>query len=117
MPTYVYKREDGTKFEIQQKITDEPLEECPETGQDVQRIISGSANLIFKGDGFYVNDYKQSDRPSDADRPQEASNGEGSNGAASNSAASDQAGAGDGPAEGTAQTEAGAGGTDSSSSG
>lgn len=58
MPTYVYRREDGTKFEIKQRITDDPLEECPETGQPVERIIAGSAGLIFKGDGFYITDYK-----------------------------------------------------------
>jgi putative FmdB family regulatory protein len=57
MPTYVYRREDGTTFEIKQRITEDPLEECPETGQDVERIITGNAGLIFKGDGFYVNDY------------------------------------------------------------
>lgn len=57
MPTYVYRREDGTTFEVKQRITEDPLEECPETGQDVERIITGNAGLIFKGDGFYVNDY------------------------------------------------------------
>jgi putative FmdB family regulatory protein len=57
MPTYVYRREDGTTFEIKQRITEDPLDTCPETGQDVERIITGNAGLIFKGDGFYVNDY------------------------------------------------------------
>jgi len=57
MPTYEYRREDGTTFEIQQRITEDPLETCPETGQEVERIISGGSGLIFKGDGFYVNDY------------------------------------------------------------
>ena len=57
MPTYVYRREDGTTFEIEQRITEDALETCPETGQPVERIITGSAGLIFKGDGFYVNDY------------------------------------------------------------
>jgi len=57
MPTYEYRREDGTTFEIQQRITDDPLETCPDTGQKVERIISGGSGLIFKGDGFYVNDY------------------------------------------------------------
>ncbi len=61
MPTYVYRREDGTKFEIKQSITDDPLETCPETGQSVTRIISGSAGLIFKGSGFYETDYKRKD--------------------------------------------------------
>lgn len=57
MPTYEYRREDGTTFEIQQRITDDPLETCPETGQPVERMISGGSGLIFKGEGFYVNDY------------------------------------------------------------
>jgi len=57
MPTYVYRREDGSTFEIQQRITDDPLETCPETGQDVERLITGNGGIIFKGDGFHVNDY------------------------------------------------------------
>lgn len=57
MPTYTYRREDGTTFEVQQKITEDPLETCPETGQDVERIITNTAGVIFKGEGFHVNDY------------------------------------------------------------
>lgn len=56
MPTYVYRREDGSTFEIQQRITDDPLIVDPETGQKVERVISG-AGLIFKGSGFYLTDY------------------------------------------------------------
>ncbi len=50
MPTYVYRRDDGTKFKTQQRITEEPLEECPETGQPVERIITGQASVILDGD-------------------------------------------------------------------
>ena len=57
MPTYTYRREDGSTFEVRQRITEDPLEECPETGQDVERIITGSGGVIFKGEGFHVNDY------------------------------------------------------------
>lgn len=46
MPTYVYRREDGTTFETQQRITEDPLETCPETGQPVERIITGSPGII-----------------------------------------------------------------------
>lgn len=56
MPTYVYRRADGTTFEIEQRITEPALETCPTTGQSVQRVISG-AGLIFKGSGFYLTDY------------------------------------------------------------
>jgi putative FmdB family regulatory protein len=66
MPTYEYKREDGTVFEIEQRITDRPLTECPTTGQKVKRLISGGAGLVFKGSGFYLTDYarKSSSPPS-----------------------------------------------------
>ena len=56
MPTYVYRREDGTTFEVVQRITEDPLTVDPETGQRVERVITG-AGLIFKGDGFYITDY------------------------------------------------------------
>ncbi len=58
MPTYKYKREDGTTFEVRQSIKDDALEECPETGQKVKRVISGGGGVVYKGEGFYVNDYK-----------------------------------------------------------
>ncbi len=57
MPTYVYRREDGTTFEVFQSITEPPLERCPETGQRVERVIAGGAGLVFKGSGFYLTDY------------------------------------------------------------
>lgn len=58
MPTYEYKREDGTTFEILQSMNDEPLKTCPTTGQPVRRMISGGSGVVYKGDGFYITDYK-----------------------------------------------------------
>ncbi len=58
MPTYQYKREDGTMFEIMQKISDEALKSCPETGQKVKRVITGGGGVVYKGSGWYVTDYK-----------------------------------------------------------
>jgi putative FmdB family regulatory protein len=58
MPTYEYKREDGSVFEITQSINDNPLTTCPETGQSVSRIISGGGGVVYKGTGWYVTDYK-----------------------------------------------------------
>lgn len=50
MPTYEYKREDGTVFEITQSIKDDPLTECPETGQKVRRLISkNNTGTIIRG--------------------------------------------------------------------
>lgn len=57
MPTYTYRRADGTKFDIEQRITEPTLTVCPTTGQPVVRLITGGAGLVFKGTGFYQTDY------------------------------------------------------------
>lgn len=75
MPTYIYRRQDGSTFEIQQRITEEPLQLCPSTGQQVKRVISGNAGLIFKGSGFYLTDYARSGSKSSTE--QTSSDGEG----------------------------------------
>lgn len=62
MPTYEYKREDGTTFEVMQGINEEPLKKCPDTGQKVKRVISGGGGVVYKGDGFYITDYKNNGR-------------------------------------------------------
>lgn len=62
MPTYEYKREDGTTFEVSQGINDEPLKKCPATGQKVKRVISGGGGVVYKGNGFYITDYKNNGR-------------------------------------------------------
>ncbi len=58
MPTYEYKREDGSVFEMIQKMSDKPLTVCPTTGQKVRRVISGGGGVVYKGEGWYVTDYK-----------------------------------------------------------
>lgn len=59
MPVYTYRREDGTTFDIRQSFSDDSLVACPDTGQQVTRVIH-AAGIIFKGSGFYVNDSKKS---------------------------------------------------------
>lgn len=75
MPTYTYRREDGSTFEVFQKITDDPLEECPDTGQPVERVISGGQPPIFKGSGFYETDYKKNGGDSSATGQESGSDG------------------------------------------
>ena len=58
MPTYEYQRRDGSRFEMFQGINEAPLTECPDSGQPVQRVISGGAGVVYKGSGWYVTDYK-----------------------------------------------------------
>lgn len=66
MPTYDYKRADGTVFEAFQSITAAPLTECPTTGQPVQRVISGGTGFILKGTGFYQTDYATKSDPKES---------------------------------------------------
>lgn len=72
MPTYEYKREDGSLFEIFQGINDSALEKCPETGQSVKRMISGGGGVVYKGSGFYVTDYKNGQAKGSAGTQKEA---------------------------------------------
>lgn len=88
MPTYEYKREDGTTFEVRQSINDEPLEKCPETGQKVKRVITGGGGVVYKGDGWYVTDYKDSDRKEKRAKAAEKANGSSSSNGSSTKASS-----------------------------
>lgn len=85
MPTYEYKREDGSVFEVLQGINDKALETCPDTGQKVKRIISGGGGVIYKGSGFYITDYKNgksngSNRSNDSNESNESKASKESNG-------------------------------------
>ena len=59
MPTYDYKcLACDVRFEKFQSITAPPIEQCPECGEKVKRLIGAGAGLIFKGSGFYTTDYR-----------------------------------------------------------
>lgn len=59
MPTYDYKCNNcNYTFELFQKMTDEPVKECPKCKGPVIRLIGAGAGPIFKGSGFYQTDYK-----------------------------------------------------------
>lgn len=77
MPTYVYKREDGSTFEIIQKMSDRPLTKCPTTGQTVKRVITGGGGVVYKGDGWYVTDYKDRGKPAEKNQTASAGNSNG----------------------------------------
>ncbi len=63
MPTYEYLCEAcGHTFEANQRITDEPLKNCPECDGSVKRLIS-NGNFILKGSGWYLTDYAKSSVP------------------------------------------------------
>ena len=58
MPIYEYECLDcGKKFEIFQKISEEPLTECKACKGRLNRLIS-LCSFQLKGTGWYVTDYK-----------------------------------------------------------
>jgi len=61
MPTYEYECPEGHAFELFQRMSDEPVAECPECGAEARRKISGGAGFLFKGEGFYITDYRSDD--------------------------------------------------------
>jgi putative FmdB family regulatory protein len=61
MPTYEYRCPKGHHFEVFQRISEKPGAACPECGEAAQRQISAGAGFLFKGDGFYVTDYRSAD--------------------------------------------------------
>lgn len=60
MPTYVYRCKNCEhQFEVVQRISDEPLRDCPECGGTIGRLLF-PVGIVFKGSGFHVNDYPSS---------------------------------------------------------
>ncbi len=58
MPTYEYRCPEGHEFEKFQRMSDLPVAQCPTCGQDASRLLSAGAGLLFKGEGFYITDYR-----------------------------------------------------------
>ncbi len=60
MPTYDYICTDcNYQFEHFQSMSDEPIAICQNCGKTLSRLISGGTGLIFKGNGYYLTDYKR----------------------------------------------------------
>ena len=69
MPTYEYEcTKCGHDFEIEQRISDDPLKTCPKCKGKVKRIISGGGGIILRGTGFYATDYRSDDYKKQADK-------------------------------------------------
>ena len=56
MPIYEYKCAECGVFEETQRITEDPLEECPTCQGKVRKLISNTS-FQLKGSGWYVTDY------------------------------------------------------------
>jgi putative FmdB family regulatory protein len=57
VPIYVYECvKNGHQFEVEQRMTDEPLTKCEVCGGKVERLLFAPA-IHFKGSGFHNTDY------------------------------------------------------------
>ena len=91
MPLYEYKCEGcGEHFDVIEKFAAEPLTVHEKCGGKVERVLTAPA-LMFKGSGFYVNDYA---KPGSGEKKSE------SNGSSKSESDKSEAGKGD-----TAKTE------------
>jgi predicted nucleic acid-binding Zn ribbon protein len=58
VPVYVYRRQDGSRFEVEQRITADSLVRCPATGQKVERVLQPFTPR-YRGTGFYSTDHRR----------------------------------------------------------
>ena len=56
MPIYEYNCAKCGVFEATQRITEDPLEDCPTCQRKVRKLISNTS-FQLKGSGWYVTDY------------------------------------------------------------
>ena len=65
MPIYGYRCTNcGHQFEIQQRMSDDPLRVCPKCQGKLTKVLYPTG-VIFKGSGFYTTDYKASGKSSE----------------------------------------------------
>ena len=59
MPTYEYECQKCRKrHDVFQSITAKPLTKCPKCGGKVKRLLGSGSGFLFKGQGFYITDYR-----------------------------------------------------------
>lgn len=61
MPIYEYECTDcGHKLEAIQKMSDDPLKDCPECDASALKKLVSAAGFRLKGSGWYETDFKSS---------------------------------------------------------
>lgn len=73
MPIYEYECNDcGHKLEAIQKLSEDPLKDCPDCGQESLRKLISAVGFRLKGSGWYETDFKGGKQKS-TDSPKESS--------------------------------------------
>lgn len=73
MPIYEYQCQAcGHVLEALQKLSDDPLKECPECSKPELRKMISAAGFRLKGGGWYETDFKSGSKKNIADKPSAA---------------------------------------------
>ena len=79
MPRYDYQCQTcNHRFEVKQSFSSEPVAKCPECNNASERVIV-SVPVVFKGSGWYVNDYGKSNSPPNSTPESKSSDSDNSN--------------------------------------
>jgi len=63
MPIYEYQcKECGHVFDALQKMSDEPLKDCPDCSKPALRKLLSAPNFRLKGGGWYETDFKDKNK-------------------------------------------------------
>ena len=92
MPIYEYQCKSCSKsFEQIQKISDDPLTDCPECGQAALVKLVSAAAFRLKGQGWYETDFKKSEKRNLAQDEKSTSSEESGSGASGDKPGGDKA--------------------------
>lgn len=97
MPTYEYECQTcGHQFEARQSMKDPHLTDCPkpECAGPVKRRIGVGAGFIFKGNGFYITDYRSDSYKAAAKKDSEAASSSSSSSSSSTASAASSSSSG-----------------------
>ncbi len=86
MPTYEYACSScDTTHEVQQKMTDPTLTECPACGKPTLRKVFSGVGIHFKGSGFYRTDSRDAKSSKATATKEKSSGGDSSSGSSGSS--------------------------------
>lgn len=86
MPIYEYQcTACGHQLEALQKISEEPLKECPKCQQPTLNKMVSAAGFQLKGSGWYITDYRDKNKP----KPSEGGGSSDSSGTSSETKSTD----------------------------
>jgi len=72
MPIYEYKCQNCEHFfEVLQRISEEPLSDCPKCKKDALKKLVSAPNFRLKGEGWYETDFKKDRRKNLAENKEE----------------------------------------------